>query len=478
MKRPVSVSLLLLPGLLLLLLASRALAAMDPDKAVAVMRNIKPGALSEEQRKEKTKELSEAWQALKTAGPEGVAALKKELQKMEANKEKDDHFKLGAAALLWEIGKIAEAGTVGSVWSGDVDLSTNYQYVFFPALQAAATQDPRVLPMLTAVLKERKGSVMTGPSRDFRLIWPLTDLFIWGAFGSKGVTSLEGILKDATDDTTRASAVVLLASDQDLNALPAIRSLARESADYTRLFAIRALGVFGHPDDFAFLLEGMKGKTPDDVVPFAYALYEYGDLRAVPSLIPLVRWEDRLAGMEGVAGLTRLPTPEGIEALKECADKGVDKGRRDICGKGLESILAPLGMTYEQYSKKTAAEKTALTEALIKTREERFVLAPRDRKLGRDEMLKALDEWKRNRSIKAGAYTWVEPRHLLAVATADDIPLFLDVMAACYARLSADALKDVRTIEEVVKRLGRARYRKDPGVTAKVEPLQAGAVSR
>ena len=98
-------------------------AAEKLAKAVAAMRKINPAALSEKQQQAKEQELEEAWKTIQDAGPAGAAALKDELKKIEAAKERDDHFKLGAARLLWLTGKAAEAPSIAAIWSGDVALT-------------------------------------------------------------------------------------------------------------------------------------------------------------------------------------------------------------------------------------------------------------------------------------------------------------------------------------------------------------------
>jgi len=66
-------------------------------------------------------------------------------------------------------------------------------------------------------------------------------------------------------------------------------------------------------------------------------------------------------------------------------------------------------------------------------------------------------------------YAWVEERHLLSVASPQDIPLLLGVRAAVYARLSDECLDEVARLDRVIIRLGRSRYRKVVGLTAEAK---------
>src|SRR4030042_1672979 len=71
----------------------------------------------------------------------GPPRLKEELAKIDAAKEKDDFFKLGAAALLWRLGGPSEAPVVARLWTAGGDLTLSPHYVFYAALDAARTQD-------------------------------------------------------------------------------------------------------------------------------------------------------------------------------------------------------------------------------------------------------------------------------------------------------------------------------------------------
>lgn len=451
--------------------AIEARAADDLNKAVAAMRKINLTSLSEKQKQAKSQELDKAWKTVVDAGPKGIAALKEEIRKIDVSKEKDDIFMLSAAALLWQIGKVSEAKTIATLWSGDVDLSANYNYVFFTAFEAARTQDLRVLPMLIAILRDQKGSVFV-PQHSLTIEWPLSHVFIWGAFGSKSVPALMGVLEESKHETSLASAISLLAMTQELKALDKIRGFAHKGAGAVRTEAVKALGQFGHPQDFDFLSAGLKSKDPAEVWAFAYALYEYGDLRAVSDLIPLLSMENEQLRNEVVACLTYLVTPEGIEALQRCAEKAGNKERSEVCKEAVASFLKPIGLTYQAYTAKTPLEKQELAASLRDRTEEKYRLKPNDRKLTHNDLLKVAAEWKTKGRITGGTYAWVEDRHVMSAATAVDIPLLLDVAAACYVRLSDECLYEVRTLQQLVQRLGRGRYRREVGLSERVESLQ------
>jgi hypothetical protein len=88
------------------------------------------------------------------------------------------------------------------------------------------------------------------------------------------------------------------------------------------------------------------------------------------------------------------------------------------------------------------------------------------------DLLKAAAEWKANLHMTGGTYEWVENRRVLAVYTPAEIPLLMDVMAACYFRLSDECLYEVQILQDIVKRIGRSRYRGKVGICEKVELVQ------
>jgi hypothetical protein len=79
--------------------------------------------------------------------------------------------------------------------------------------------------------------------------------------------------------------------------------------------------------------------------------------------------------------------------------------------------------------------------------------------ISRDEFLEMVAEWRETGHIALGNWDWVEVRHVLPVATADDIDLLLDAKSRFYLRLSDECLYDTAFVDEIVKFIGRGRYR-------------------
>ncbi|HUU09265.1 MAG TPA: HEAT repeat domain-containing protein [Phycisphaerae bacterium] len=444
--------------------------ATELDRAVAAMRKVAPADFGGDEKKAKAKgeELAKAWKTILGAGPAGNTRLKQEIARLDAAKEKDDFFKLGAAVVLWQASRLKEAGTIAALWAGDVDLASNPNYVFYTAFDAAATQDERALPMLTAILGDHQGSVFVAP-HSMTVVWPLTHEFLWGAFGSKGLPALVEVLRKPPSTQAAESAVFLLAKAQYLPALPIIRGLARKATPdggEVRLAAVVALGVFGHPQDYDLLAAGLESK---DALHYAAALYEYGDLRAVPHLVPLLASDDVPLRQEVESCLACLLTPAGLEALYRQSTAAKEPKERDVCAKMVTGILEPLDLDWPTYAARPDAEKAKLLASVRQQREAKYRSTPSDRSFTHDDLLKAAAEWQQNRRVTGGTYEWVQDRHALAATTPADIPLLLDVKAKCYTRLSDECLYETRVLDTLIRRLGRSRYRQVVGVTEKVE---------
>jgi hypothetical protein len=215
------------------------------DQAVRTLRDIKVGKLSESDKNSKADELQHAWETLEKGGPSAAKALHQAIREDRQNSKKDDFFALAAAALLWKINGATEAGEIARTWQ-NAQQTLNYNYVFSTAILAAQTRDPRVLPMLRALLHEKKGQFGV-PQHAMMLAWPQTMEIVWGIFGPGGLGSLEDVLEHSKNPAEIEAAMLLLAQAQDIKALPAIRRLAKHSDTEAKCMAIQCLGVFGHP---------------------------------------------------------------------------------------------------------------------------------------------------------------------------------------------------------------------------------------
>jgi HEAT repeat protein len=441
--------------------APRAQNASDQklERAIATLRHIDPAKLSDSEQEKKANEINEAWELIKKAGAAGISRLKEEVRRVDEAKERDDYFKLNATALLWQISQLKEAEAIAAIWNR-TPLRAQYNYVFYTAFDAATKQDPRALPMLEAVLKDKEGEVFFS-LHAMKVKWPLTHEFIWGAYGAKGSPALAKILESSQDPVELASAILLLTSAQYLPALPRIREIAANGKGEARLVAIQSLGVFGHPQDYDFLISGLRSGDSEVVWRHVYALYEFGDLRAVPHLIPLLETKETKLEMETIAALTHLMTPASMESLHKHSQ--TRRERAEL----INSYLEENGFKWEDYQKRAAPEREKLIAEIRNKREDsKYKLGRGEKGYTHEAFLRAAAVWKREHRMNR-----VMVPEILSGATANDIELLLDVKATLYMRLSDEAMYEVKRIDDAVKYLGRSRYRKVAGITEKVEGI-------
>lgn len=441
------------------------------DDAVAVFRHFSPEALDEDDREARQPKAEKAWELLREAGAQGAQRLKQELERIEQARERDDYFKLVAAAILWEIGGLDEAPTVTQIWES-TPLTVDYRLVFLTAFEAARTQDERSLPMLTACLADKDGEVMLLPHGPFG--WPLTHEFLWGTFGPSGLPELARTLATSSDPVELESATALLARAQYLDALPRIRELAIHGSADVRGAAVRALGTYGHPQDYESLISGLSREDPQELFNYVFALCEYGDLRAAPLIIPLLSTGDEELKREVVACLALLLRPESLEALRADAERQAEEQKESPSGQVVQMVLDRLELDWDSYAATSTGEKEA---ALAKLRHEfQEEIWPSDRSsASRDELLEAAEAWKTKRRFSEFGDNGAgrrRARQLLTVATPSDIELLLQVKAALVTRLSDECLYDTRLLDLAVMRVGRSRYRKEPGVCEEVRPIR------
>jgi hypothetical protein len=440
----------------------------DLIKAIAALRRIDRANMTEERAQKMGMVVQEAWATIRDSGSAGAAALKEEVRKIDQAKEKDDFFKLSAAALMWEAWSLQEANSIAEIFRA-TPLSEQSNYVFYTAFLAAQTQDERVVPILKATLRDDKVHVFVA-QHAMHVVWPLTEEFIWGCYGAKGLPVLAKALEESNDPVELQAAMDTLALGQYLPALPRIRQLAKHANPAVAGMAIQALGKFGHPDDYDFLAAGLKTTDSGLLFNYVFAAWEFGDMRMVPALVPLMGSSDKKVAEETATTLVHLMNPAALDAIAGLARQHKDDGRAKYCQEVVDSFLSAAKLTFEEYSGKSPREKEALLADMRVSRQGKFRLKDADRRLTHEQFLEAVAEWKKAHRLAGGKYEWVQDRHVLGVATPDDLPLLYDVRAAVLARLSDECLGDAEIMTDLMQRIGRSRYRAAAGVTDKVVP--------
>ncbi|HOX36565.1 MAG TPA: HEAT repeat domain-containing protein [Candidatus Brocadiia bacterium] len=452
---------------------------MDLEAAIAALRNVDPELFKDpEQSKRKRSEINkaedkimEAQQVIHKAGKEGAARIKQELKTLKDKNEKDDIFRLFAAFLLCGIEGLDGAKEVAAILDM-TELDANFNTAFFVAFGASFYQDPKGIPILIACLRNRKG-VVFAPNHFIQICWPENQAFIWGVYGPKGLPALHDALKAATDPMVKASAMAVLGVSQYLPAIETVRAMAGDTDSGIRSAAVLALGHYGDPQDFGSISAALNETDKEMKVWAIRSAILYGDLRMAELIIPLLKHDDMVMRLWAFGAIRSLPTPEGWSAAIQVADEVKrQKGQPPVMcmqSEVFDSELKKCGVTSSEYLKKGKDEQQALIKQIIHAREGQYILKPNDRKLTHDELLKACADWKKRGRIIGGDYEWVEHRHILSAATVADIDALLEVRGVVMRRLSDECLPEIEILEDLTRRLGRSRYRKEVGLTEKAE---------
>ncbi len=408
-----------------------------------------------------------AWDTIVKAGDAGALELKKEIEKVAAGKKEDHAFETAASLLLWEIRGLEEAETIAEIWER-IPLTLNYNGIYFAALDAAKTKDPRALPMLRTVLGTQEGLVLVFQT-GLKLVWPTTHELLFGVYGEGGLPFLHETLKTTRNTVEQKSAIRILTAAGYVKALPEIRKLSELGIGAVRYEAVRALGTFGHPDDFERLVAGLSSDSNDMVTASILALLNFEDLRATEYLIPLASSEHKGVQNTAYSGLMYLLTEDTLATIQKCAKKSKDKDLKARCKAMAEQTTANMGLSLKAFNAKPKKKKQELIAKLHALKSSAYVMAEDDKHLSPEELKETLAEWKENKTVQGGTRDWVRTRHILEVATVEDIGALLDVRSTYYASLEKPSLGQVSLLNEMVKHIRRLTYRTPTGIANGVE---------
>ena len=367
--------------------------------------------------------------------------MKEELKKIETAKERDDYFKFGGPpAILWQIGKAAEAETIAALWSGDVALDGQLQATSSSRPSRPRNPRPAVLPMLVAILRDKQGKLLACPTNNRKTVeWPFPTSSSGGAFGSKGSPALRRFPRVEGRDLA-GDGDLLLARAQEWSYRADSRAGQSTAAARSVTRPSRRLGVFGCPQDFDFLVEGLNSHDPADAWNFAYALYEYGDLRAVPRLAASLATDDEPLSRRSSPAWATCRRPRGSKRSTAAANRP-RRRNSERPARRLSRRDEAARLTYAGYAAKAPDEKARLLRELRERMKAKYGLRPGDRTLTHDELLKAAAVWTKQ-GFTDVEYGWVGSGQVMAAATAADIPLLLDVAAGCYGRFTDESLDE------------------------------------
>jgi hypothetical protein len=179
-------------------------------------------------------------------------------------------------------------------------------------------------------------------------------------------------------------------------------------------------------------------------------------------LIPFLKSNNPSLRTTAIDALGVLLTPASLQALRDHEGQAKDTREAQTCKRVVETVLKNMNLTWADYQSKAPEDKEKLIEEL---RARTLSFQADERQLSREIFFKAASLWKNHHRLPS----WLQAKHLMTAATVEDINLLLEVKGAVLLRLSDECLYETRSIDEAVRYVGRSRYRKDPGITKKVE---------
>ena len=432
------------------------------DKAIAVLKSQPKAEMSESEIRADMELREKAFNTIESAGEPGAKRLEAELAGLTGAPKQKAFFQLAAADLIWRIRGLKSAAQVAELWT-HIEHPRVAEATFMTAFEAARKQDVQAVPLMRFSLAATDAEAFL-PVHSMAIPWPQTAEILWGACGQPCLAQLRVIFQETTNPAEAAAATYVLSRTLDPEVLPRIRQMASSGKGIDRLEAIRALGWYGHPDDFESLRAGLKAKDRDTQFKSLFALIDFGDTRAMPDIMPFLESSDEEIKKEATFACTYLPTSDSINwLLKQAALKENAEDWR--IQEQLAGFCEELGIEKDAFTKLPVEQRDKLISDAPRLREESYKLKAGERPVSHAQFVEQVQEW-----TSQGRMPESVSREVHAAATPDDIPLLIALKSRLYHRLSDECFYETRVVDDIVKRLGRSRYRKQVGTTAQAEP--------
>lgn len=397
---------------------------------------------------EKRQRFAAAAKALVAAREEGVRAIEEELAKLRAAKETDVLFQSLAAEVILAVRE--EDGFAAALEAVQgVDPRKDLRHLWPTLTAAAASRDPRALPLLRiALATDEESAPAIFPAHGLDVPWPYTLDFLYGAFGQGACADLVRLAARPPTPREDASVAFLLAQLDCPGAAAALRPWVAEKDEARCVGALRALGRIGDPADTGLFLACAARPEVEVRRACAYGLWELSVPGTTSAIRTLLDDADDLVRMEAISAAFHLADGEGMAAVM----------RRRQIAKGDEA--ARIDELVGQVAEDAGIERTALVSgdaiawkkavaAYWARRDHVFDPRPGDPVLSGDELAKRLTRWeKEGRVDRPGAG---ELRAVLAVARAEDLPAIHAARGRVLLRQSDECVDEARWLQRIAR---------------------------
>ncbi len=397
---------------------------------------------------EKQQRFSAAVKALVAAREEGVQAVEAELAKLRAAKETDVLFQSVAAEVILAV-REGNGFTAALEAVRGIDARRDLRHLWPTLTVAAASRDPRALPLLRIALStDGESAPALFPDHGMDVPWPYTLDFLYGAFGQGACADLVQLAARPPAPREDASVAFTLAQLDCPGAAAVLRPWAAGQDEARLAGALRALGRIGEPADAGLFLACAARPEVEVRRACAYGLWELSVPATTPALRKLLDDADDGVRLEAISAAFHLADEEGMAAVvrRRKAAKGEEAARIDEFfghvaeGAGVEASALAGG--------DAAAWRKALA-AYWARRDHFFDRQPGDPALSRGELERRLARWeKEGRVERPGA---PELRAVLAVARAEDLPAIHRARGRVLLRQSDECLDEARWLERIAR---------------------------
>lgn len=292
------------------------------------------------------------------------------------------------------------------------------------ATRLGSLKDPRAIPPLVSVLKDRDRSVREAA------IGALT------AIGEPSVVAMGVCLEDAELTVQEAASAVLASIADSRVREPLIRALA--SSDWiVRMHAAKALGRIGHQDAVPALIPLLQDKVKAVREEVAAALAAIGDA-AVPALLAALQHQEWLVRLHAVESLGKSKSPQAVEALLSVVFNDPDTAVREDAVRALGDIGAPQAVDFLYVVMKDPRLRLFAVEALGRIGDRRAVPVLLDVLAGRNvpeagRMVSGCgDQWSEEMMVRAAAV-----RALGALGDETAVPALVAALESTFTRQEA-----------------------------------------
>ncbi len=142
--------------------------------------------------------------------------------------------------------------------------------------------------------------------------------------------------------------------------------------------------------------------------------------------------------------------------MKDAAAKTTEKDWAKECDSYIQGVLDSADLTWDVFKDLSDLEQQEVTDGF---RYSGIRIKPGEKAITHDQLIEVVAEWQDTGRITSEKWEWVETRHILPIATPEDINLLLDGKAKFYLRLSDECISDARIVDDLIKWIGRSRYR-------------------